>query len=93
MQRMLVKSQKTVFAHGKLVATMNEKLSSKKWIRFGSLILCVSIILSTVLIKQHSMFDVLTAFIMAAVMYAAVYSCNVVSVYRYQLAKRARRRA
>lgn len=71
----------------------NEKLASKKWLRYGSLALCISIILSTVLIKQHSMFDVLTAFILAAVMYAAVYSYNVVSVYRYQLAKRARRRA
>lgn len=71
----------------------NEKLASQKWLRYGSLALCISIILSTVLIKQHSMFDVLTAFILAAVMYAAVYSYNVVSVYRYQLAKRARRRA
>ena len=51
----------------------NETLSGKKWVRRGSLILCVSIILSTMFIKQHSMFDVLMAFIMGAVMYAAVY--------------------
>ena len=51
----------------------NGALSGKKWVRRGSLILCVSIILSTMFIKQHSMFDVLMAFIMGAVMYAAVH--------------------
>lgn len=75
----------------------NEKLSANKWIRRGSLLLCVSIILSTMLIKQHSMFDVLTAFIMSAVMYAVVYSYDMVTVwkyrYHYQQAKRARKRA
>ncbi len=75
----------------------NEKLAKNKWIHYGSLLMCVSIILSTMFIKQHSMFDVLTAFIMGAVMYAAVYYYNVVVVwryrYRYQAAKRARKRA
>ncbi|MDO4291831.1 MAG: phosphatase PAP2 family protein [Eubacteriales bacterium] len=71
----------------------NERLSGKKWIRRSSLCLCVSIILSTMFIKQHSMFDVLTALIMGTVMYAVVYSYNVVSVYRYQAAKRSRKRA
>ena len=28
MQRMLVKSQKTVYAHGKLVATMNDRMDN-----------------------------------------------------------------
>lgn len=77
--------------------TSNEKLSANKWIRRGSLLLCVSIILSTMLIKQHSMFDVLTAFIMSAVMYGVVYSYDMVTVwkyrYHYQQAKRARKRA
>ncbi len=50
-----------------------EKLRNNKVITLFSLILCVSIILSTVLIKQHSVFDVFTAFIMALVMYIAVY--------------------
>lgn len=75
----------------------NVKLRSDKRIRYGSLVLCVSIILSTMFIKQHSMFDVLTAFIMGAVMYAAVYSYDLVTVWRfrhqYQTAKRARKRA
>ena len=49
------------------------RLEKHKGIRIGSLLLCVSIILSTVFIKQHSVFDVTTAFIMAAVMYGIVY--------------------
>ena len=51
-----------------------DALKKHKVIRFGSLVLCVSIILSTVLIKQHSVFDVVTAFILAAVMYVLVYN-------------------
>lgn len=73
----------------------NEKLRANKRIRYGSAILCGSIILSTMFIKQHSMFDVLTAFIMAAVMYAMVYSFDLVTVWRYRLqtGKRSRKRA
>ena len=58
----------------------------------GSLILCVSIILSTVFIKQHSVFDVLTAFIMGAVMYILVYGLDIVTAWqmRRQNAKRRR---
>ena len=39
----------------------------------GSLILCVSIVLSTMFIKQHSVFDVLTALVLAGIMYTLVY--------------------
>lgn len=53
--------------------TNSSYFENKKWIRTGSLILCISIILSTVFLKQHSMFDVLTAFGLAAVMHFAVY--------------------
>lgn len=45
----------------------------KKWIRLTSLCLMVSIILSTVLLKQHSIFDVITAFIMFTLLYPLVY--------------------
>ncbi|MBR1853629.1 MAG: serine/threonine protein phosphatase [Lachnospiraceae bacterium] len=48
-------------------------LSEKKPIKMTSFLLCSAIILSTLFIKQHSMFDVLTAFIMAALMYVIVY--------------------
>lgn len=60
----------------------NPKLCRNKGVHIGSFILCVSIILSTVFIKQHSVFDVLTAFIMAAVMYIIVYAWDIVSVYQ-----------
>ena len=60
------------------IAVMKSKhLAQKKGIRTASFLLCASIIMSTVFIKQHSLFDVLTAFILAAVMYGIVYSSDV----------------
>lgn len=43
-------------------------------VKAASFVLMTSIILSTVFLKQHSVFDVITAFIMAAVMYPLVYA-------------------
>ncbi len=57
-------------------------LSNKKWIKTGSFLLSSSIILSTVFIKQHSVFDVITAFCLAAVMYAVVYRFDPVTAVR-----------
>lgn len=51
----------------------NETLRNRKPLRIGSGILAFSIILSTMFIKQHSVFDVLTGIIMGAVMYVLVY--------------------
>lgn len=61
----------------------NRKLCKNKPIHIASFTLCVSIILSTVFIKQHSVFDVLTAFLMAAVMYIVVYGYDIVTVYQH----------
>lgn len=58
------------------------KLRKKPVICAGSLVLCVSIILSTMFIKQHSVFDVLTALTMGAVMYIAVYSFDIVAIWQ-----------
>lgn len=44
-----------------------------KWVKPVSLVLMISIILSTVFLKQHSVFDMLTAFALAAVMYSLCY--------------------
>lgn len=55
----------------------SHRLENKKGIRIGSLVLCISIILSTMLIKQHSVFDVITGIIMALVMYLLVYHYDV----------------
>lgn len=68
---------------GAHIAVMKSKhLENKKGIRIGSFLLCVSIILSTMFIKQHSVFDVTTAFIMAAVMYVLVYRFDLVCAIR-----------
>lgn len=49
------------------------RLKEKKWIKTASFILMTSIILSTMFLKQHSTFDVLTAFGLAAFMYSVCY--------------------
>ena len=60
----------------------NRKLCKNKIVHLISLLLCVSITLSTVFLKQHSVFDVITAFIMAAVMYLVAYAFDIVAVYQ-----------
>lgn len=62
--------------------TKSVHLENKKGIRTGSLLLCVSIILSTMFIKQHSVFDVITGIIMALVMYLLVYHVDVLFAMR-----------
>lgn len=70
-------------------AIMNSKeFENKKGIRIGSFILAASIILSTVFLKQHSVFDVLTAFIMAAIMYTLVYRSDLIMTIRANRSKR-----
>lgn len=51
----------------------NQKLREHKWVVTGSFLLMISICMSTVFLKQHSMFDVLTGIIMAIVVYSLVY--------------------
>lgn len=68
------------------------RLEQKKGIRACSLFLCVSIILSTMFIKQHSVFDVTTAFIMAAVMYGIVYRSDVLINFYHNVQRRRKRK-
>ncbi len=70
----------------------SSRLEKKKGIRIGSLVLCSSIILSTMLIKQHSVFDVTTAFIMAAVMYGIVYRSDVLINLYHGMQRRRKRK-
>lgn len=51
----------------------SKHFKNKKWVRVSSAILATSIILSTMFIKQHSLFDVLTACILGAIMFHVVY--------------------
>ena len=53
--------------------TRSKAFQKYKVAHIASLILAVSIILSTMLIKQHSVFDVITALVMASMMYILVY--------------------
>ena len=56
----------------------SERLGCKKWVKNTCLGITVSIILSTMFIKQHSVFDVMTAFVMAAVLYVLVYRTDII---------------
>lgn len=52
----------------------NDKLSQNKVISYGSLILSLSIVLSTMFLKQHSVIDVISAMIMICFVYSFVYT-------------------
>lgn len=64
------------------------KLKHNKMIRIGSGILAFSIVLSTVFLKQHSAYDVFTAFAMAAVLYVIVYKYDIITVLQTNRARR-----
>ncbi len=65
---------------GAHVALMHSpEFTSKKRNVVISFVLCVSIILSTMFLKQHSVFDVVTAFAMAAAMHLLVYRLDLAS--------------
>lgn len=75
------------------IAVMHSsRLKNHRGIRIGSCILCVSIIMSTMLIKQHSAFDVATAFILAAVMYGLVYRTDILLNFYHSLQNRRKRK-
>lgn len=50
-----------------------ENFRKNKMVRYGSAFLMISIVLSTMFLKQHSVFDVLTGIVMAVFMYRVVY--------------------
>ena len=60
----------------------SQKLQNKKCIKNAALVLTVCIILSTMFLKQHSVFDVLTAFALAAFMYSVCYGSIAVAFER-----------
>jgi PAP2 superfamily. len=51
----------------------SERLHKIKWLQWGTFILTVSICLSTVFLKQHSVMDVFGAIILNTVLYFIVY--------------------
>lgn len=56
-----------------MAVTKSEKLRQYKGVQIGSAVLMVSIVLATMFLKQHSVFDVITGCIMAVVMCSLVY--------------------
>lgn len=52
----------------------SEKLRQYKWIQNGSLVLTISIVLSTMFLKQHSVVDVIAAIVMIYFIYQFVYA-------------------
>lgn len=54
----------------------SEDFKKHKAIRYGSAVLMVLIILSTMFLKQHSVFDVVTGTVLAAFLYSVVYNPN-----------------
>lgn len=75
-----------------IAITKSRHFKQHKGIRIASLILCISIIMSTMFIKQHSVFDVTTAFIMAAVMYVIVYQSDVLPNFRHSFQHKSKRK-
>lgn len=59
-----------------IAVLQSKQLRENKLIRYGSLILAVSICLSTVFLKQHSVFDGICAILLSSVMYVVVYKIN-----------------
>ena len=60
----------------------SEKLRRHKGIRIASFILCILIILSTMFLKQHSVFDVGTAIILAVGMYYLIYYLGILQMIK-----------
>lgn len=56
-----------------IALTHSDSLKNNRTVRFLSFALTVSIILATMFLKQHSVFDVVTAFLLAFVMYWLLY--------------------
>ena len=62
----------------------SEKIKKHPWIKYVALVLTICIILSTMFIKQHSVFDVLTAFALAAFMYSVCYGSIAAVIERHR---------
>lgn len=75
-----------------IALTRCENLRDNKFVKYGSFTLMCSIILATVFIKQHSVFDVMTALLMALVLYPIAYGkAPENAIERLRTAREARR--
>lgn len=76
----------SVAAH--MAVVHNARLRSKPWIRHGSFVLMVSIVLSTVFLKQHSALDLFSGVALGLVMNQLIYNTD----YAFVHAKRSGRK-
>ncbi len=51
----------------------NQALKKKTWIQIGTAVLAILIVLSTMFLKQHSFPDVVSAFVLSALVYVPIY--------------------
>lgn len=68
-----------------------DNFKNNRLVRFGSSTLMLSIILATMFLKQHSVFDVVTGTILAILMYSIVYGLNWSRVPQHVYAKKTSR--
>lgn len=60
----------------------SHSFENQKLVQAGTLVLTVSIVLSTMFLKQHSVFDVITALVMNSISYELVYNYKYVKQLR-----------
>ena len=68
-----------------LAIAKSKHFEKRRGIRIASFILATSIILATVFIKQHSVFDVLTAFALSVIMYLVIYRSDLILAIKQSL--------
>ena len=74
---------------GAFVAIAKSQIIPKKhWVRYGAFILTVLICMSTVMLKQHSILDVVGGIGLSIVMYILVYGLDMVSARRTKKVKK-----
>ena len=67
-----------------IAISRNEQLKKKWYVIHSSRVMMISIILATVFLKQHSMFDVITAFALAGFMYLLLYTPEWLKEFKQQ---------
>lgn len=73
-----------------MALTHSKHMQNHKGIQIASFILMVSIILSTMFLKQHSVFDVITGIAFASFMYTLIYGKNAITIHSGSLAEQVR---
>jgi len=61
-----------------------EALKNKFWVKLSSFITMVLIIMSTVMLKQHSILDVMYGMLLSAVLYVIIYKFNILQFFLHE---------